>query len=124
MSRYQRHIFVCTNVRPPGHPKGCCSEKGAGEVRELLKDELQKRGLASIVRSNASGCLDVCQHGVSVVVYPEGIWYGGVQKEDIPEIIDRTILHGEVVQRLLVRDPRYAPDALQFTRLDPPSTKD
>jgi (2Fe-2S) ferredoxin len=54
------------------------------------------------------------------VIYPEGIWYGGVAKEDIPEIIDRTILRGEVIQRLLINDPRYRPDALQFRPLDIP----
>ena len=53
-----------------------------------------------------------------MVIYPEGIWYGGVHKEDIPEIVDRTILRGEVIQRLLIRDGRYAPDSLQFPPLE------
>ena len=118
MSRYQRHIFVCINERPPGHPKGCCLEKGSGKVRDLLKSELKKRGLAGIVRANNSGCLDACEHGVSLVIYPEGIWYGGVTIDDVPEIIDRTILDGEVIQRLLMKDRRYAPGALQFPKLD------
>jgi (2Fe-2S) ferredoxin len=85
----------------------------------MLKSELKKRGLSHMVRANNAGCLDACEHGVSMVIYPEGIWYGGVKKEDIEEIIDRTILNGEVIQRLLIPDTRYAPDALQFKKLEP-----
>ena len=121
MSRYQRHVFVCINERPAGHPKGCCLEKGSAKVRDHLKAELKRRGLASVVRANNSGCLDACEHGISMVVYPEGIWYGGVTVEDIPEIIDRTIIGGEVIQRLLMKDHRYAPNALQFPKLNPPT---
>ncbi len=118
MSRYQRHVFVCINQRPPGHPKGCCHDRGSEEIRDLLKAELAKRGLAGIVRANNSGCLDACEHGVTMVIYPEGIWYGKVAKEDLPEIIDRTIIAGEVIQRLVIPDARYAPNVLQFPRLD------
>jgi len=120
MSRYQRHVFVCLNERPADHPRGCCAAKGSGAVRDRLKTELQKRGLSPLVRTNNAGCLDACAFGVTLVVYPEGIWYGAVTVEDIEEIIERTIVHGEVVQRLLIRDRRYAPDALQFPRLDSP----
>ena len=113
-------MFVCINERPAGHPKGCCLEKGSAEVRDTLKAELKKRGLASVVRANNAGCLDACEHGISMVIYPEGIWYGGVKKEDISEIIDRTIINGEVIQRLLMQDPRYAPSLAQFTKLQLP----
>jgi (2Fe-2S) ferredoxin len=119
MSRFQRHVFVCMNERPAGHPKGCCLEKGSAEVRDVLKAELKRRGLAGIVRANNAGCLDACEHGVSMVIYPEGIWYGGVTAGDVPEIIDRTIVSGEVIQRLLMKDRRYAPDALQFPKIEP-----
>jgi len=118
MSRYQRHVFVCINERPAGHPKGCCLEKGSAAIRDAMKAELQKRGLAGIVRANNSGCLDACAFGPSMVIYPEAIWYGGVKKEDVPEIVEQTILHGTVIPRLLIKDPRYAPDALQYKQLD------
>lgn len=120
MSRYERHVFVCINERPPGHPKGCCLDKGSAEVRDILKDELKKRGLAGIVRANNAGCLDACAHGVSMVVYPDGIWYGHVTKEDIPDIIDRTILEGEVIERLLIPDKRYEPDSRKFDAIELP----
>lgn len=118
MSRYKRHVFVCVNERPPDHPKGCCLRKGSQEIRDLLKAELLKRGLHRLIRANNSGCLDACEHGATLVIYPEGIWYGGVQKEDVSEIIERTIVNGEIIQRLLVKDSRYAPSALQHPKLD------
>lgn len=120
MARFQRHIFVCTNERPAGHPKGCCREKGSEEIRAALKSGLKQRGVADVVRANASGCLDACEFGVSVVIYPEGIWYGGVTLEDVPQIIERTVLNGEVIERLVIQDPRYAPSKKQFAILPLP----
>ena len=123
MARFERHIFVCTNERPAGHPKGCCREKGSEEIRAALKSELKRRGVAGIVRANASGCLDACEFGVSIVIYPEGIWYGGVTLEDVPQIIERTVLNGEVIERLLIRDARYAPLHRQYAILPLPSKR-
>jgi len=123
MARYQRHIFVCLNERPPGHPKGCCLAKGSAEVRDHLKAELTRRGLSAVVRANNAGCLDACEHGATLVIYPEGIWYGRVVREDVEEIIDRTIVNGEVIQRLLIQDRRYTPPALQFPPLTPPAVE-
>lgn len=117
MSRYQRHVFVCLNERPPDHPKGCCLLKGSADVRDTLREELKRRGIAHIVRANNAGCLDACEYGITMVIYPDGIWYGGVTKDDIEEIVERTIINGEVIQRLLIPNNRYAPDALQFPKL-------
>ncbi len=60
MPPFERHVFVCTNVRPPGHPKGCCADKGSEAVRDALKDELKRRGIESDVRANSAFCLDAC----------------------------------------------------------------
>ena len=117
MSRYQRHIFICTNKREPGHPKGCCSEKGSEDLRRIFKQQLKERGLSLQVRANVSGCLDACEFGPTVVVYPEGIWYGGVRPEDVPEIIDQHIIGGRVIERLLIRDSRYTAPANRFSPL-------
>jgi (2Fe-2S) ferredoxin len=124
MSRYQRHIFVCINQRPAGHPKGCCADKGSEQIRDALKAELQKRGLKDIVRANNSGCLDACEFGPSMVIYPEGVWYGGVTLNDIGEIVDQHILKGKVVQRLLISDPRYMPTTVELPSIDVPSAKE
>jgi (2Fe-2S) ferredoxin len=117
MARFERHVFVCTNKRPDGHPKGCCADKGSEELRAALKAELRSRGLNAIVRANASGCLDACEFGASMVIYPEGIWYGGVRREDVPEIVEKTIINGEVIARLRISDPRFAPGASQYPQL-------
>ncbi len=114
--RYIRHIFICTNRREDDDPKGSCAQKGSEDIRDLFKRELHARGLKTKVRANKSGCLDVCEYGPNIVIYPEGVWYSHVTKDDIAEIIDRHIVAGEVVERLLLKDPRYKPDR----RLYPP----
>lgn len=83
-------------------------------VRSALKSELAKRGLSGLIRANASGCLDACEFGVSVVIYPEGVWYGGVTTADVPEIVEQHLVNGRVVERLVIRDPRYTTAALTY----------
>lgn len=102
MARFRHHVFVCENRRPPDDPRGSCGCKGSAEIRVALKEELKRRGLKGTVRANAAGCLDACAFGPTVVVYPEGVWYGGVRPEDVPEIVERHLLGGEPVQRLLL----------------------
>lgn len=111
---YERHVFICTNSRPPGHPKGDCCSKGAEEVRARFKEALDKRGLKGRMRANAAGCLDTCAFGVSVVVYPEGVWYGRVTPDDVEEIVDKHVVGGEPVERLRLfkdRAPRRSESA-------------
>lgn len=100
---YERHVFVCTNLRGPAHPKGCCSDKGGEAVRAEFKRLLAEKGLKGRVRANASGCLDQCSRGVSVVVYPEQVWYGGVQVSDVAEIVEQHLMGGVPVERLRMR---------------------
>ena len=102
MGRFLRHVFVCENRRPPDDPRGCCAGKGSEAIRQALKAELKRRGLKGTVRANAAGCLDACAHGPSLVVYPEGVWYGHVTVEDVPEIVERHLLGGQPVARLMV----------------------
>lgn len=113
MPSFQRHVFVCVNERPADDPRGCCKSKGGVEVRDRLKDELKKRGIAKTVRANNAGCLDQCARGVSVVVYPEQVWYGGVTVDDVAEIVERHLMRGEIVERLLMPDqPHLRPGHL------------
>jgi (2Fe-2S) ferredoxin len=102
--RFEHHVFVCENRRPEGAPRGCCAGKGSAAVREALKSELSRRGLQGRVRANAAGCLDACDRGVALVVYPEGVWYGGVTVADVPEIVERHLVSGQPVERLRLRD--------------------
>jgi (2Fe-2S) ferredoxin len=101
MARYLRHVFVCVNRRPDGHPRPCCAARGGEEVRAAFKKAFKARGIGALARSGSASCLDTCERGVSVVVYPEGIWYGGVTVADVDEIVDRHVIGGEVVERLL-----------------------
>lgn len=114
MPGYQRHIFICVNDRPADDPRGCCLAKGSQQVRDLLKKSLKTRGLNKIVRANASGCLDACGFGATIVVYPEAVWYGGVTVSDVDEIIEKHVIRGEVVERLLME-----PGAAGNRRLPP-----
>ncbi len=98
----KHHIFVCTNERPPGHPRGCCKEQGSEAVLQALKTEVAKAGLQAEVRAQKSGCLDTCEYGPSVVVYPDAIWYGPVMPEDAREIVQSHLLGGKRVDRLLI----------------------
>lgn len=104
MPSFQRHVFVCVNERPADDPRGSCKAKGGVEVRDRLKKELKARGIAKIVRANNAGCLDQCARGVSVVVYPEQVWYGGVTVDDVPEIVESHLVGGRIVERLLMPD--------------------
>ena len=99
---YERHVFCCTNERPKGHPRGCCKARGAETLRNYMKARAKKMDLGARVRINRSGCLDRCELGPTMVIYPEGVWYTYRTREDIDEILDRHILRGERVDRLLL----------------------
>lgn len=104
MSKFEHHIFICTNQRDPGHPRGSCDPSGSGELHKLFKTAVAKRGLKGKVRANKAGCLDQCEHGPNVVVYPEAVWYGFVSPADVDEIIDSHIVGGKPVERLIISD--------------------
>jgi len=103
MSWYRHHLFVCTNQRKDG--KTCCADFGAEKARAYLKQRCKELGIhgKGEVRINDAGCLDRCEEGPVLVVYPEETWYTYVDREDLEEIITRHLLRGEVVERLLIR---------------------
>jgi (2Fe-2S) ferredoxin len=101
--KFDKHIFICMNQREAGHPRGCCDPTGQGELQRLFKIKLAQRGIKN-VRANKSGCLDQCELGPTVVVYPEAVWYGSVKPEDVDEIIDSHIIGGTPVARLIIPD--------------------
>jgi (2Fe-2S) ferredoxin len=100
MAPFERHIFVCCNTREPGHPRGCCNPDASDRLQKAFKKALAERGLNRRVRANRSGCLDQCEHGPTVVVYPDTVWYGSVTEADIADIIDSHIVGGIPVARL------------------------
>jgi len=101
---FERHVFVCHNVRPSAAPRPSCTSDGKSELHARLSQLTKEAGLAGRVRINKSGCLDQCEHGPTVVVYPEAVWYGGVKLEDAEEIVAEHLLGGRPVERLRVAD--------------------
>ncbi|MHA2620860.1 MAG: (2Fe-2S) ferredoxin domain-containing protein [bacterium JZ-2024 1] len=96
MREVKRQVFVCTKESF----EGCCAQKGAAEVFQRFREELRSRGITGVV---VTGCGCTGQHatGPTVIVYPDGIWYGSVKPEDVPEIIDRHLLGGIPLDRLV-----------------------
>ena len=102
MPSFTHHVFVCCNRREPGHARGCCDPEASESLRMAFKMALQQRNLGPTVRANKAGCLDQCEQGPTVVIYPQQIWYGGVQLQDVGRIIDETIVGGRVLDDLLI----------------------
>jgi (2Fe-2S) ferredoxin len=102
VARFDKHIFICCNQRPPGHPRGCCDPAGNEALQKAFKRALAQRGLSPRIRANKSGCLDQCEKGPSVVVYPDAVWYGKVTEADVDEIVEQHIIGGRPVERLLM----------------------
>lgn len=100
MPPFERHVFVCVNRRADDHHRGSCAARGAEELRARLKKAAKDAGLTGRVRVNLSGCLDACEHGASVVVYPECVWYRGVTVDDVDEIVREHLVEGRPVDRL------------------------
>jgi (2Fe-2S) ferredoxin len=100
-SYYQRHIFFCLNERKSG--EAACAHHGAQAAFDHCKMRVKAAGLAGPgqVRVNKAGCLDRCAAGPVLVVYPEAVWYSYVDEQDIDEIVESHLQHGQVVQRLL-----------------------
>jgi len=104
MPAFERHVFVCCNARPEGAPRPSCTRDGTSALHAELKQRANAAGLGDRVRINKSGCLDQCEHGPMVVVYPDAVWYGNVQPGDAAEIVEEHLVAGRPVERLRVAD--------------------
>ena len=102
MSRFDKHVFVCTNERPAGHLKGSCSACGGNDIKNKLKSLVKQANLKNSIRINSAGCLDACEYGAVIVIYPEETWYGKVGLDDVAEIFQSHLVEGEPVDRLLI----------------------
>lgn len=107
---FRAHVFCCTNEREPGHPRGCCREKGADELRDYMKKKATGLGLGKQVRINNAGCLDRCELGPCLVIYPEGVWYTFRDKADIDEILQTHLVEGARVERLMLQPQDKKPE--------------
>jgi (2Fe-2S) ferredoxin len=104
MPGFKHLIFVCCNTRTADHPRGCCNPDASDALRNCFQAEIKKRQLGPLVRANKSGCLEQCELGPTVVIYPQQIWYGHVRPEDVPRIVEETIVNGRVLHDLLITD--------------------
>ena len=106
---YETHVFCCVNERAPDHPRSCCSARGSVDLQAYMKSRVKELGLKDI-RINTSGCLERCEMGPSMVIYPEGVWYTYESTDDVDEIIDRHIMGGGRVERLMMAPGQIVPD--------------
>jgi NADH:ubiquinone oxidoreductase subunit F (NADH-binding)/(2Fe-2S) ferredoxin/Pyruvate/2-oxoacid:ferredoxin oxidoreductase delta subunit len=93
----RKEVAICTGT-------GCLG-LGARKVVDAFEREMERRGLQSEISIKETGCPGFCEKGTLVVVYPPGIYYMGVSPDDVPEIVEETILKGELVERLLYLNP-------------------
>ncbi len=102
MSYYKHHVFFCCNQREEG--ERCCNDRGSRKMRDYAKERVKALNLAGKdkVRINQAGCLDRCDEGPVLVVYPGAVWYTYVDQHDIDEIIDEHLVRGRVVKRLRI----------------------
>ena len=103
MSFYDKHVFFCTNQREDG--SACCNNHGAQKARDYMKHRVKELDIAdpeNKIRINSAGCMDRCEEGPVIVVYPEGTWYTYVDEHDLDEIIEAHLKNGRVVERLKI----------------------
>ena len=101
MSYYKYHVFMCTNQRESGEL--CCNQAGSSRIRAYAKDRVKALGLKGDVRINSAGCMDRCEQGPVMVIYPEETWYTFVDEQDVEEIIQEHLINGRKVPRLLLK---------------------
>jgi len=106
---YDAHVFCCINERAPEHPRGSCALRGSANLHQYMKSRAKELGIDGI-RVNKAGCLDRCELGPVVVIYPEGIWYGINSTDDVEQILQRHILKGERVEHLILANDQEIPD--------------
>ncbi len=106
MNGYEKHVFVCENLRSSDSGKNSCGRAHSAEMRQWLKKQVVARGLKGKVRINSSGCLGFCHLGPVMVIYPQGIWYAGFTADDLEEILTESILSDRVIHRLKLTQPQ------------------
>ncbi|MBI5658433.1 MAG: (2Fe-2S) ferredoxin domain-containing protein [Nitrosomonadales bacterium] len=100
MGKPVKHVFVCTQSRPPDHPRGSCTANGSAAVLQEFVRQFEQRQLWGRFAVTGSGCLGTCGTGPSVLVYPEGVMYGRVGTDDVAAIIEEHLQGGRPVERL------------------------
>jgi len=100
MPKPEKHVFICVQDRPPTHPRPACGQKNCAEVADEFYWQLQQRQLFNQIQITTTGCLGPCSEGPTVLVYPEGVMYGRVQRQDVATIFDEHLEKNQPVERL------------------------
>jgi len=108
MPKPEKHIFICTQQRPMAHPRSSCAEKDCTAVMEEFLWQTQQRELFDKIQVTATGCMGPCSEGPSVLVYPEGVMYGGIKKEDVNTIFDEHLINDKPVESLLMSEEYWS----------------
>ena len=104
--KYQKHIFVCINERDSSSPRKSCGEKTGLAIAQKFKDLIQEHKLKMSVRAQRASCFDLCEHGPTIVVYPEGVFYKQISIKNVSEIFESHILNNIPVERLRLNFPQ------------------
>lgn len=104
---FDAHLFVCTNRRPDGHKRGSCAARGSEGLRDYMKARAKELGIPNI-RVNSAGCLDRCELGPCLVIYPEGVWYRIDTRDDVDAVLQTHLVEGGRVTRLMLDAPAPA----------------
>jgi (2Fe-2S) ferredoxin len=100
---FRAHVFVCCNRRPDGHRRGSCAARGSEALRDYMKARAKELGLKG-VRINQSGCLDRCEFGPAMVIYPEGVWYSPKTRDEVDEILQAHLVEGGRARHLMLTE--------------------
>lgn len=117
---YRAHVFVCTNEREEGHPRGCCKQKGGDVLRDYMKKKATGLGLGKSVRINNAGCLDRCELGPCMVIYPEGVWYSVASPQDVDAVLQTHLVEGGRVAHLMLHPTDKLPVDVAARRAEQP----
>lgn len=107
MPKPKKHVFVCAQSRPPGHPRGSCGEKNGMAVLDAMMNGVMQRELLG-VQVTATGCMGPCSEGPNVIVYPEGIMYSNVTPGDVDKIIEQHLIADQPVEELFAAEEIWA----------------
>lgn len=105
---FRAHLFVCCNRRPDGHRRGSCAAKGSEDLRDYMKARAKELGLKG-VRVNQAGCLDRCEFGPTLVIYPEGVWYSPQSRADVDQILEMHLVQGGRARALMLTEKDVPP---------------
>lgn len=100
MAKPEKHVLLCGQSRPEGHPKGSCAALGSSAVADKFRAEFESRELWGRFKFSTTSCLGACEQGPIVIVYPEAVMYQKIGEDDVKRIIDEHLLGNTPIEEL------------------------